>query len=51
MREIRQSGSEGGGDLRVSPYPYRGSSKGGNGRRTASPLSHRWDPDHPTRIA
>jgi len=28
MREIRQSGSEGGGDLRVSPYPYRSS----NGR-------------------
>ncbi len=23
MREIRQSGSEGGGDLRVSPYPYQ----------------------------
>ncbi len=22
MREIRQSGSEGGGDLTVSPYPY-----------------------------
>jgi hypothetical protein len=23
MREIRPSGSEGGGDLRVSPYPYQ----------------------------
>jgi hypothetical protein len=23
MREIRTSGSEGGGDRRVSPYPYR----------------------------
>jgi hypothetical protein len=26
MREIRLSGSEGGGALRGSPYPYRGSS-------------------------
>ena len=24
MREIRPSGSEGGGELRLSPYPYRG---------------------------
>jgi len=23
MREIRLSGSEGGGELRLSPYPYR----------------------------
>ena len=24
MREIRPSGSEGGGDRKVSPYPYHG---------------------------
>gem|GEM_PF-1847899 len=28
MREIRQSGSEGGGGRKVSPYPYLGASRG-----------------------
>jgi hypothetical protein len=27
MREIRLSGSEGGGKSRLSPYPYRGHSR------------------------
>lgn len=27
MREIRLSGSEGGGDHRVSPYPYQSASR------------------------
>ena len=30
MREIRPSGSEGGGDLPVSPYPYRNPRTGAN---------------------
>jgi hypothetical protein len=41
MREIRQSGSEGGGDVTVSPYPYQGASRSSAGIVKAANSEHR----------